>query len=288
MVAQMSYRAIDIGQRAARHGHVCHSLPQLRWVAIADLVIDEDYQRPLTKQSWRQINQIAQKFDLAHFLPVLVAPSALPGKFSIIDGQHRTHAAMLVGMAEVPAQIVDLDEVGQARAFSAVNGVVTAVTAGHVFRAGLRAGEPWALATEAAVTKAGVRLVDYRPSASQMKPGHVYCVGWVRDEVKAGRGALVTQMLDALRRSSAGAEVYPWSRPFLRPFMLALVAVPRAQRRDLAAFLDMWSPGVMDRQAARLKRESKDPEIRTRTHSSLLTEIIQARLAGWVAEGGGG
>jgi hypothetical protein len=50
----------------------------------------------------------------------------------------------------------------------------------------------------------------------------------------------------------------------------------------------MWSPGVMDRQAARLKRESPAPDIRARTHSSLLTEIIQARLTGWVAEGGGG
>jgi hypothetical protein len=283
----MSYRAVDIGARDVATSPD-QSMPVLGWLAIDDLVVDEDYQRPLTQLAWRQINKIAEAFDWAFFLPVLVAPAALEGKYSIIDGQHRTHAAKLAGFLRVPAQIVDLDEVGQARAFAAVNGIVTAVTPGHIYRAGLRAGETWALATQAAVVNAGVRLIPYRPSSLKAVPGDVSCVAFISGHVRSGRGAVVTLMLDAIKRSRAGRkDVYPWSRPFLHPFMTALLAVPRAQRRDLAKFLDTWPPAEIERQVMRLKRESPDPSIRARTGSSLMAEVISARLSKWVEDGGG-
>jgi hypothetical protein len=281
----MTFRAIETGERRAPRPAQA-ALPVLRWLAIDDLVIDEDYQRPLTKGSWTQIVRIAGAFDWAHFLPVLVAPSPIEGKYSVIDGQHRTHAARMAGLEQVPALVVDLDEVGQARAFAAVNGLVTAVTPGTVFRAGLRAGEAWALATEAAVLKAGAKLSDYRPSSRDIKPGTVYCVGFIRSEVERGRGALVTQVLDAVRRSDSAGDIYAWSRPFLRPMILALVAVPRAQRRDLAAFLNEWPPVDTERRVAMLKRQSPDPAVRAKTLTALMVDVIVAMLTRWVAEGG--
>jgi ParB-like nuclease domain len=61
------------------------------------------------------------------FAPVVVSPVA-GGKFAIIDGQHRTTAATLVGFDSVPCQIVIAAKEEQAAAFKAINGTTTPIS----------------------------------------------------------------------------------------------------------------------------------------------------------------
>ena len=116
------------------------SAPILQWVKIVDLVVDDRYQRDLKFGNWKAIRRIAQNFKWSRFSPVFVAPVE-GGKFAIIDGQHRTHAAAICGFSEVPCQVVHMSRDEQAAAFAAVNGLVTKVTLWNIYKAALVAAE---------------------------------------------------------------------------------------------------------------------------------------------------
>lgn len=58
------------------------------------------------------------------FAPIIGAPIE-GGQWAIVDGQHRTTAAVLRGIEKVPCQVVQADRIQQAAAFAAVNGSVT-------------------------------------------------------------------------------------------------------------------------------------------------------------------
>ena len=146
------------------------AVPQLHWVAIARLDVDERYQRANEKSGRENILKLARSFDWAFFAPVIVAPIE-GGRFALIDGQHRATAAKLIGKAEVPAQIVIADSRKQALAFAAVNGNVTRMSSLAVFRAALGAGDPEAVSLDALARSAGVRIMGYPVSIANMKPG---------------------------------------------------------------------------------------------------------------------
>lgn len=132
--------------------------PHLGWVEIEKLRIDDRYQRPLQRHNWNAIRRIAQGFDWSLFTVVDIAPAG-EGLFSVIDGQHRVHAAAMAGIDKVPVRIVTEPVAGQARAFMGINGNVTAITPFHVLRASLAASEPWAIAADQALARAGCRLM---------------------------------------------------------------------------------------------------------------------------------
>ena len=77
--------------------------PMLQWLKIADLVVDPVYQRPIVGNGRRNVDRIARAFSWSCFAPVVVSPIE-GGRFAIIDGQHRTTAAALVGLDSVPAR----------------------------------------------------------------------------------------------------------------------------------------------------------------------------------------
>jgi ParB-like nuclease domain len=68
-----------------------------------ELVVDVTYQREIGRRGAVNVNQIAENFDWSKFAPVIVAPVE-GGQFAIVDGQHRTAAAMLRGQEKVPCQ----------------------------------------------------------------------------------------------------------------------------------------------------------------------------------------
>src|SRR5690606_21829714 len=142
---------------------------------IADLVVDDRYQRDLKTGNWAAIRRIAQQFRWSRFSPVLVAPVE-GGRFAVIDGQHRTHAAAMCGHETVPCQVVQMDHAEQAASFAAVNGLVTKVSAGQVYKAALAAGTEWAVACHKAVTGAGCRLMTHNASGDAKKAGEVYAL----------------------------------------------------------------------------------------------------------------
>ena len=195
----MTVRGIDISGAAPvdREGIGAGAVPELRWIRIADLVIDEAFQRPLERRSWTAINRIAQGFSWGKFAPVVASP-IVGGKYTLIDGQHRTHAAALCGFDAVPAMIVVLTPEDQAASFAAINGNVTAMSGFHVYKAALAAGEQWAVASRDAVQSGGCRLMTSHPSSKNRDPRDVYCIATVKRFVGKGLARVVHL---ALRRA---------------------------------------------------------------------------------------
>ncbi len=79
--------------------------PLLQWVKIAELVVDDRYQRPIYGAGRVNVRRIAEAFSWAKFAPIVVSPVE-GGRFAIVDGQHRATAALLRGIEAVPAQVI--------------------------------------------------------------------------------------------------------------------------------------------------------------------------------------
>lgn len=151
-------RPIDISRYAALTPPASLGpAPQLTWLAIEQLVIDESYQRDVTNQGRKNVRAIAENFSWTFFAPVIVSPIE-GGKYAIIDGQHRTTAAALIGVKEVPCALVIADRVTQAKAFRAINGQVTKMHPLQIFQARLAEGDEAALRAVAMAGAAGVSI----------------------------------------------------------------------------------------------------------------------------------
>jgi ParB-like nuclease domain len=86
--------------------------PFLEWIETDKLVVDVTYQREIGRRGATNVNQIAENLDWSKFAPVIVAPVE-GGQFAIVDGQHRTTAAILLGQEKVPCQVVQADRAKQ-------------------------------------------------------------------------------------------------------------------------------------------------------------------------------
>lgn len=170
------------------------AVPMLQWLPIADLVVDESYQREMKGAGRRNVIAIARAFQWIKFSPVVVSPVA-GGKFAVIDGQHRTTAALLLGITTVPCQVVVADRARQAEAFAAINGQSTRVGKLHVFGAQLAAGDPEARAVADACAVAGVTILRSPKGAGFLGKGETVAVAALEAIHRLyGRDTLVTAL----------------------------------------------------------------------------------------------
>src|ERR1700681_507207 len=168
--------------------------PQLHWLDIKDLVVDMTYQREIGKRGAANIRQIAENFDWSKFAPVIVAPVE-GGHFAIVDGQHRTTAAMLRGQEKVPCQVVQADRAKQAAAYAAVNGNITKTTAQQLYHARLAAKDPQALALAEVCAVAEVEILRKNLVRSEIQKGQTYAVTALsRCLSHYGRDTLITAL----------------------------------------------------------------------------------------------
>lgn len=236
----MSYRAIEVSHLPPVLP-ADQAAPMLCWIKIADLVIDDRYQRPLTPTNWIAIRRIAEAFRWGRFTPVLVSPIE-DGRYAVIDGQHRCHAAALCGFASVPCMVVHLAQAEQASSFAWVNSNVTRISPHHLYRAGLAAGEGWAERCCHAVEQAGCALATSHPSAKDRKAKVVYCIGMVRSLVKVGHAEALRAGLAAIAAYDATGRVALYSEYVLKPWIQAIAEVPGAARADLVPLLRRHDP----------------------------------------------
>lgn len=215
--------------------------PMQQWLNIADLVIDDSYQRDLKRGNRGAIRRIAEQFKWSRFSPVFVAPVE-GGKYAIIDGQHRTHAAALCGFDSVPCQIVQMTREEQAASFAAVNGLVTKVTAWNILRAAMVAGEDWAVECSRICAAADCTLMTRNGTSSEKQPGEIYAVQLIKKHVTAGDARAVTLTLSGLRRSEFGSTSEAWGNDVLKPVLMAVCDRPWLVKAgvDLAGFFDAF------------------------------------------------
>jgi hypothetical protein len=168
--------------------------PMLQWLNIQNLVVDTTYQRPIVGKGRKHVDRIARAFSWSCFAPVVVSPIE-GGKFTIIDGQHRTTAAALVGFDSVPCQVVIAAPAEQAKAFKAINSITTPVSVMALYAAALAAKEPWAVEVADTCGRAEVELLRYAVPLEKQAPTQTMAIGAIAKCLKRyGRDTLITAL----------------------------------------------------------------------------------------------
>jgi hypothetical protein len=220
--------------------------PQLMWIEIKDLVIDPSYQRDIGRRGTANIHHIAENFDWSKFAPVIVAPIE-GGQYAVVDGQHRTTAALLRCLEKVPCQVVQADRVQQAAAFAAVNGSITKTTSQQLYYARLTAGHPECVALQEVLAASGVAIVKTNLVLSRMKVGQTHAVATLlRCLSEYGPATLITSLQCITQMTDGNAG-------FLRSSIIeGICEVLHKNRRwceagdallramDKVSFPDMW------------------------------------------------
>jgi hypothetical protein len=169
--------------------------PLLQWIEIGDLMVDRSYQREIRGKGKVNVRKIAADFRWSCFAPVIVSP--VPGgKFAIVDGQHRTTAAALIGLTSVPCQVIVVTPAEQALAFKEINGSTTIMSRQAIHAAAVVAGDPDALALEDVAARSEVKILRYPVATSQQDTGgQTMAVGCLEDCLRQyGRDTLVTAL----------------------------------------------------------------------------------------------
>lgn len=158
------------------------SLPDLLWLRISDLRIDERYQRSVLGRGMTNIRHIATNFQWSKFTAVCVA--RWEGVDYVVDGQHRTYAAALRGLERVPCLVMRMPLRDAADAFAAINGRTTAIHALNVWGAQVAAGDPEAVALDRACRAEGVLIKRYPVPLLKMRPGQTVALGALQRGMK--------------------------------------------------------------------------------------------------------
>lgn len=139
-------------------------LPEIIWVDPRSLVVDERYQRSLSRRSLALIRQIATGWDWAKFTPPIC--SRLPdGRLAVDDGQHTSiGAASHPGVTSIPVLVthsVELEE--RAASFLAHNTAKLGMTAMQLHHAAVAAGDPVAVGVQRAADAVGIAVLRSQP-----------------------------------------------------------------------------------------------------------------------------
>lgn len=252
----MSLRTISTsefpGDLATRPIGECGPASQLQWIDIAKLAVDEAYQREITAQGKRNVRRIAEAFDWRYFSPVIVAPLT-GGRYAIVDGQHRTTAAALVGHESVPCQIILAAPGEQATAFTAINGTVTRVNSLAMHKAAMAAGDETARAIERCTRKAGVRVLSYPVPELKQQPGQTMAIGALRDLLREyGEEAVILGLRSVVETNNA---VRGGLSATIVKAVGMLAALWLVQGRDAAGFIAAIGAVVLIREADKAARD---------------------------------
>jgi hypothetical protein len=149
---------------------------ELAWLDVGDLYIDKRYQRPVGPRGEKNIRQVIENFSWSLFSPLVVARRS-KGRYAVIDGQHRSLAALTHGgIKQCPCYIINGDPADEAKAFSVINGAVTAILPGQIWHARVIAGDQDSLTLHRLLEELGITVLRSNKQATQMKVGETAAV----------------------------------------------------------------------------------------------------------------
>ena len=171
--------------------------PRLLWIAPTSLLVDEIYQRDLSKRSMQLIRKMVSEFAWNRLKPPIVV-AAGRNEFHIVDGQHTAIAAATLEIPEIPVFVVEAEKIDErARAFVGHNTDRIVVSPIDIFRALLGAGDPDAVDVDNVCKRAGVRIRTMN-QGSLVAEGDTMAIGMIRRLV-AKRGVVkARQVLECL------------------------------------------------------------------------------------------
>lgn len=155
-------------------GRIARGMPgKLTWVPTNALFVDDSYQRLFLGQNLNRVRQIADNFDWRLFSPIVAAQ--VSQGWAVIDGQHRASAAASLGIATIPAWVVEADVAQQSRMFVALNATTTKVSSMQLWHSRLAFNDPDAVALFDVCSKAGVVISRYPVQAKLRDPTWTMC-----------------------------------------------------------------------------------------------------------------
>jgi hypothetical protein len=156
---------LPIADPSKELGAVSGAVGELKMIPIELLRVDGTYQRNFSQGSVRNVRKIAKTFSWAKFLPVIVVKSEDGETYAVVDGQHRTTAAITLGIKVVPCYVLSCTVAEAAGAFAAINGNVTPMSPVDLWFARLASGEAEATALQRCLDAAEVKV-------TRKKDGH--------------------------------------------------------------------------------------------------------------------
>lgn len=149
----------------------------LEWIDLRDLRIDPKYQRPIGGRGEKNIKQVIENFSWSLFSPLVVCERP-NGLYAVIDGQHRAIAARTHGgIDKVPCLVIKGDPSDEAKAFSVINGAVTAISEQQIWHARLVAGDNTAVRLQRVLEKTGVSIPRSQKPSTSMIAGETMAIG---------------------------------------------------------------------------------------------------------------
>ncbi|MGE4340333.1 MAG: DUF6551 family protein [Pigmentiphaga sp.] len=184
---------MNIGERA-----------ELCLLQLDRLVVDDRYQRAIGKQGRPNIQRILAGFDWRKFTPVVVTPVG-DGFFAIIDGQHRATAALMHPKIDmVPCMVINVTPEEAAACFAAINGCVTKITQGQIWKARLTAGDKAAAELKTILDSAEVRILPYKVPNLPYKVGDTIAIATLERMLVKHGANILNIALQAVTQSGTG------------------------------------------------------------------------------------
>lgn len=179
-------------------------------IKVSDMFVDYTYQREPLKA---KINRIVKSFD-PDLLGVITCSMREDNTLAIIDGSHRYHALIAMGMknANVNALVYfGLSIEDEAHIFALTNKEHTKPTPAQIFKAGIVAGDESSIAINNVVEKAGAK-VHFSPG-----PNNIRCVATLRKVYDNAGSSVLLKTLQTLK------SAYPNSSEMFRDQMISAV-----------------------------------------------------------------
>lgn len=200
------------------------AIGELAWIDVDDLRIDPLYQRPVGPKGEKNIRQVIENFSWSLFSPLVVCRRP-GGLYAVIDGQHRAIAARTHGgIPKVPALIINGDLSDEAKAFSVINGAVTAISETQIWHARVVAGDSSAIRLNRILERVGVSIPRYAKQSSMLARGETCAIGALEKSFKKDGGAALELALRTVVETRKDGNPGMLRAPIIRASSTAFAA----------------------------------------------------------------
>lgn len=168
----------------ANHKRDLGKKPELKWLALKNLYVDQDYQRGTqSRASQNNLEYIQKHFSWSYFAPLIVCFVPEKKKYAVIDGQHRLMAASMIdGIDELPCMIIagghELKQ--QAESFVVINTKRVMMNSLAKFHAAASAGDTQANDVKQLLKECNIEIPRNPVLANQTGPRQTQALGTIK------------------------------------------------------------------------------------------------------------
>lgn len=169
--------------------------PELTWLPLSALVINDEYQRHISEKSIYLIRRMIGNFDWGR-VKALSVVEVEGGLFEVIDGQHTAIAAASHGGIEALPCLVTRgkDVTERAADFVSLNRDRLSMTPMQVFFAELAAGDEIVTDVMQGMASAGARILKQPPPFGRYQVGDAVCIAALKRLAAEGGPAYVKRV----------------------------------------------------------------------------------------------